>query len=183
MWGRLPAWRGQPCQQFPSDLLRYAELIFELRPAWVLELGTGSGGTALFLADTLEAAGGGTVITVDTGAGPPSHRRLVFITGDAGDPVITARITAACGTVTGERGIVLIDDDHSSAHVAAELAAYAPLADFLVVEDTIMQYLPGFGDGPHVALAGWLPGHPEFKADEDPDPTQHPGGWLRRITG
>jgi cephalosporin hydroxylase len=183
MWDRLPTWRGLACQQFPSDLVRYAELIFELCPKWILELGTGSGGTALFLADVLDAAGGGTVITVDVAAAPPFHRRLVRIEGDAADPVIAARITAACGTVTGERGMVLIDDDHASAHVARELAAYAPLADYLVVEDTIMAHLPGYSDGPHVALAGWLPGHPEFRADPDPDPTQHPGGWLRRVAG
>jgi len=184
LWDRLPAWRGRPCQQFPSDLIRYAEVIWELRPPWVLETGTASGGTALFLADALEAAGQGQVITVDVNAVPQDHRRLVCIKGDAADPVITARITAAVQVVTGEaRGMVLLDDDHSSAQVAAELDAYAGLADYLVVEDTIMQHLTGFGDGPHVALAAWLPQHPEFVPDPDPDPTQHPGGWLRRVAG
>jgi len=184
LWARLPAWRGRACQQFPSDLLRYAEVIFELRPPWVLETGTAAGGTALFLADALEAAGQGQVITVDVNAAPPFHRRLVYIEGDAADPVISARITAATGAVTHERGLVLLDDDHSSAQVGRELDAYAPFASYLVCEDTIMAHLPGYAaDGPHVALAAWLPQHPEFVPDPDPDPTQHPGGWLRRVAG
>jgi cephalosporin hydroxylase len=83
----------------------------------------------------------------------------------------------------GTRGMILLDDDHSSAHVLAELDVYAPLADYLIVQDTLMGYLPQYPDNPRQAVEKWLPGHPEFAQDPEPDPTNHPGGWLRRVSG
>ena len=176
-WERMRplSWRGVPCQQFPSDMLRYAEVIHELRPPWVLECGTGGGGAALFLAD---AIGGGRVYSIDS---DPrllgiSHPRLWLLKGDAAGPDVAAALAAR------GRGVVLLDDDHSSAHVLAELDLYAPLADYLIVQDTLMGYLPQYPDNPLQALEKWLPGHPEFTQDPEPDPTNHPGGWLRRVS-
>lgn len=178
MMAAQPRWRGVPCQQFPSDLWRYAELVFRLRPPFVLETGTAAGGTALFLADVLEAAGGGEVITVDVEPPSVTHERLICVQRDSADPGTASFIRGRFG---GARGLVLLDGDHSSGQVLRELDTYADLADYLVAEDTIMEHLPQYGDGPHVALAKWLPDHPEFAPDPDPSPTQHPGGWLRRV--
>lgn len=183
MWGRLPHWRGIPCQQFAADLWRYAELLHELRPPWVLECGTADGGTALFLADVLASTGTGYVISVDADPRPVSTRHpwLTLLKGDAASPGVVAQVAERAG---GARGLVLLDDDHSPAQVLAELDAYAPLASYLIVEDTLMGHLPQYGgDGPHVALAEWLPGHPEFAPDPEPVPSNHPGGWLRRVSG
>jgi cephalosporin hydroxylase len=179
-WERMRplSWRGVPCQQFPSDLWRYAEVLHELALPWVLECGTADGGTALFLADAIAAAGAGHVISIDSDQRPVAaiHPRLTLLKGDAAEVMVT---TIASGT----RGLVLLDDDHSSAHVLAELDLWAPLADYLIVEDTLMGYLPQYPDNPRLALEKWLPGHPEFGQDPDPDPTNHPGGWLRRTAG
>jgi cephalosporin hydroxylase len=176
---RAPCWRGVPCQQFPSDLWRYAEILHELQPPWVLETGTADGGTALFLADHIGASGHVFSIDADPRPAPAAHPRLTLLKGDVIHPAMVARVTAL---TAGGRGMVLLDSDHGSAHVAAELAAYAPLAAYLVVEDTLMGHLPQYADGPHLALAEWLPQHPEFAADPEPVPTNHPGGWLRRVT-
>ena len=181
-YGETLAWappvRGHPCQQFAADLRRYAELVAELRPPWVLECGTADGGTALFLAAACQAAGGMPVVSIDNDPRTPviAHPLLQLWKGDVLDPGIVADVTRFAG---GKRGLVLLDDDHSSGHVLAELDVYGPLADYLVCEDTLMEYLP-YADGPHVALGKWLPDHPEFTADPDPVPSNHPGGWLRR---
>jgi cephalosporin hydroxylase len=180
IWPRPPCWRGAPCQQFTSDLWRYAELVHELLPPWVLECGTAGGGTALFLADVVETVGPGQVISIDADPRPVnvSHARLSLWKGDTLDPVMIADVAALAD---GGRGLVLLDDDHSSEHVLAELDAYAPLASYLICEDTLLKYLPQYGDGPHVALEKWLPDHPEFVQDPEPVPSNHPGGWLRRV--
>lgn len=177
------SWRGVPCQQFPSDMLRYAEVLHELRPPWVLECGTGGGGAALFLACMLDCTRG-QVISIDSDLRPvaAAHPRLTLLKGDAADPGMVARVKAI-PAVRNRRGLVLLDDDHGAAHVLAELDAYAPLADYLVVQDTLMGHLPQYPDNPRQAVEKWLPGHPEFTADPDPDPTNHPGGWLRRTAG
>jgi cephalosporin hydroxylase len=173
------SWRGRPCQQFPSDMLRYAEILHQRQPPWILECGTADGGTALFLADALGSRGG-RVITVDKDPRPVTiiHPRLTLLKGDAADPGIVARVTRM---TAGERGLVMLDTDHMSAQVLAELDAYAPLADYLIVQDTLMGWLPQYPDNPRIALEKWLPEHPEFVQDDEPVPTNHPGGWLRRV--
>ena len=171
-------WRGAPCQQFATDMWRYAEILQKLRPPWVAECGTADGGAALFLADALPD--GGQVISIDNDPRPVavSHPQLMLIKGDAADPAMAQRARGL-----GGRGVVLLDDNHSSAQVAAELDLWAPLADYLIVEDTLMGYMPQYPDNPRLALEKWLPGHPEFVQDPEPDPTNHPGGWLRRVAG
>jgi cephalosporin hydroxylase len=175
-------WRGAPCQQFSSDMWRYAEVVHKLRPPWVLECGTADGGTALFLADALASAGGGQVISVDNDPRPLSitHPGLTLLKGDAASPETAARVRE----LTGDgRGVVLLDDNHTSAQVLAELELWAPIADYLIVEDTLIGHMPQYPDNPRQALEKWLPDHPEFAQDPDPVPTNHPGGWLRRVTG
>lgn len=179
-WERMRplSWRGHPCQQFPSDMLRYAELLHELRPPWVVECGTADGGAALYLADE----GWGRVISIDSDLRPVgvAHPRLTLLKGSASDPAMVMRVIELAGTA---RGMVLLDDDHSSAHVLAELELWAPLASYLIVQDTLMGFLPQYPDNPRLAVEKWLPGHPEFTQDPEPDPTNHPGGWLRRTAG
>ena len=177
------SWRGVPCQQFPSDMLRYAEILHELRPPWVIECGTADGGTALFLACVLESVRG-QVISIDKDPRPVAveHPRLTLLKGDAAAPDVAARVRSI-PAVRARRGVVLLDTDHTAAQVLAELAAYAAVADYLVVQDTLMGWLPQYPDNPQAALEQWLPGHPEFRQDEEPDPTNHPGGWLRRVAG
>ena len=174
-----PKYRGITCQQFPSDLERYRELIRELRPPFIVEIGSAEGGTALLLADELgHVDSEGVLVSVDIAGAQPKHDRIVYVHGSSTheDAVRTVYQVAA-----GRRGLILLDGDHTAGHVALELAIYADLASYLVVEDTIMRHLPGVTYGPHDALDAWLPEHPEFAVDPDPVPTQHPGGWLRRI--
>jgi len=174
-----PTWRGIECQQFPADLWRYTELCFTLRPPFVIEVGASYGGTSLLLADVLGLIGEGTVYTVDVNRAPVTHPRLVQLVGDSTSDDVVNEIHQLAA---GRRGLVLLDGDHHAEHVAVELDLYSPFADYLVVEDTIMEWLPEFPGGPLDALNAWLPSHPEFTVDPDPipGPTQHPGGWLRR---
>lgn len=173
------SWRGHACQQFPSDMLRYAEILHELRPPWVLECGTADGGAALFLADMLTW---GPVISIDNDRRPVGvvHPRLTLLKGDAAAPAVFAGLASSALTAGG-RGLILLDDDHGADHVAAELDLWAPLADYLIVQDTLMGWLPQYPDNPRTAVEKWLPDHPEFTQDDEPDPTNHPGGWLRRV--
>lgn len=174
----LPRHRGVPCQQFPADLDRYRQIIRELKPPFIIEIGRAEGGTALLLADDLcDARPDGLVVSIDVAGWSQRHDRIRYVQASS---THEDAVRAAFEVAAGRRGLVLLDGDHSSAHVAHELALYADLADYLIVEDTIMRYLPGNEDGPHRALDVWLPQHPEFIPDPDPELTQHPGGWLRR---
>jgi cephalosporin hydroxylase len=175
---RWPSYRGVICQQFAADMTHYAAVMSELLPPFVIEVGRAHGGTALFLADHMH---GGLVISIDPKPATVDHENLLCIEASSTHPATIDRVE---GLTRGERGLILLDGDHDQHQVAAELDVYAPMADYLIVEDTIMADLAGMEtNGPHLALARWLPDHPEFRPDPDPSPTQHPGGWLRRIPG
>jgi cephalosporin hydroxylase len=154
-----------------------------LNPPFVVEIGNAEGGTAMFLSDVMASFGVGKVIAIDINDPHfPALGNLRFQRGDSLDQSVLDYVRQVAGQ---QRGLVLIDGDHSSAQVLAELEEYSDLADYLVVQDTIMQWLDrSWNDNPHVALSHWLPKHPEFMIDDmKMDTTQHPGGWLKRIGG
>jgi cephalosporin hydroxylase len=174
------------------DLWVYQEIIFDLKPTLILETGTAFGGSALYFARQLDRLNQGAVVSVDLEphTSLPKHPRVSYVHGSSVDAEIV-RAIGACAS-THPRVMVVLDSDHSAAHVTAELDAYAPLVtegQFLVVEDTNINGRPveadwNGGPGPGPALDAWLPNHPEFEVNEMAQRymlTCHPGGWLRRV--
>jgi len=158
-----------------QDLLAYQEIIHGVRPDYVIETGVRFGGSCLFFADMCELTGRGQVVGVDTilPVRPPVHPRLTLIEGSSVDPKIFAELQSK---VWGLNCFIVLDSDHSTEHVMAELDTYSPLIQpggFLVVEDTNTS-------GPAEALAKWLPKHPEFGTVEGPYISFAPGGYLQR---
>ena len=95
-----------------------------------------------------------------------------------------------------DRVMVVLDSNHSRAHVRSELELYAPLVtpgSLMVVTDGIMMDLwdvPGGRpewkeDNPHRALHEFLETHPEFEIDSrlNRGETYFPEGYLRRRVG
>src|SRR4029453_5225398 len=101
----------------------YMELIDELRPGLVIETGTYRGGSALYIADRLETIGSGQGVTVAVNKPPhpPPTPRPPSPNGSATDPAIVAKIAAM--VPEGSSVLVILDSDHSQAHVADELEA------------------------------------------------------------
>jgi cephalosporin hydroxylase len=179
-------WRGEKIVKAPTDMWAYQDIITRCRPDVIVECGTAWGGSAFFFADLFELFGHGEVITVDIGRlGTVNHDRITYLTGDS------VAMAAQVAQLVGERScMVVLDSDHRTAHVAAELEAYGPLVtsgQYLVVEDTNLGWLADMsfdGNGPREALVPWLVKHPEFVVDEEPERyglTMNPGGWLRRV--
>jgi cephalosporin hydroxylase len=186
-------WLGVPLLQQPMDLYMLQELVCTLIPDWIVETGTFRGGSALFLAHLLEYVNPyGGVITIDCEARDdrPDHDRIEYVTGNSVAPETVAHVAAILSSEPGPT-LVLLDSDHSAAHVLAELRAYSPLVtpgSYLIVEDTNLNghpVVPGWGPGPAEGLAQWLiEDRPPFEADrwcERLGVTFWPGGWLRRL--
>lgn len=179
------SWRGVHTVKCPMDLFAYMEIIVEAKPEVIVETGTYRGGSALFFADMLGLVGGGRVVTVDAGRqSTVNDVRITYIDGDS-----VAMVDKVVRYVGSMRCMVVLDSDHKKPHVLAELDAYAPLVtsgQWLVVEDTNLGRLvePSYeGNGPGDAVDEWLPAHPEFVQDANPERfglTMNPGGWLRR---
>lgn len=177
--------------KYPTDLFVYADLIWRVRPALIIECGTFSGASALYMAHQLDAIGGdGVVVTIDVDdwSGPdgyPDHVRLRYITGSSIDP---DTLDYAMAHYEGGPVLVILDSCHRADHVYRELQMYGELVtigSYLIVEDTnVHDVRDDYGPGPDDALAKWLPQHPEFVVDRECERfllTAAPGGFLRRV--
>lgn len=183
---------GVPLLKNPMDLWVYQDILWDLRPTLIIETGTAYGGSALYFARQFDKIGQGHVISIDISPSEtlPAHDRVTYITGSSIDPQIVEAVYTCA--LTHPRVMVVLDSDHSAAHVAAELDAYAPMVSplqFLVVEDTNINGRPvpidwKGGPGPGPAVDAWMPRHPEFAPDVLAERyllSHHPGGWLRRV--
>jgi cephalosporin hydroxylase len=186
------SWMGVPLLKLPLDLWIYQEIIYETRPTVIVETGTNKGGSALYFANLLDLLGSGKVISVDVISPPegaPQHPRIEYLLGSSTDPQILTQIRSRIRKE--DRVMVVLDSDHSAAHVRRELELYSPLVSpgcYLVVEDTNVNGHPVFrshGPGPMEALQDFLAGNQEFSSDlarEKFAITFSPRGWLRRKT-
>jgi cephalosporin hydroxylase len=182
-------WMGVPCQKCPLDLWIYQELLFATKPDLIIETGTHSGGSALFLANICDILGHGRVVTIDVVERTrPSHERIIYLLGSSGDPEIIAKARACGGP--DDNILVILDSDHSEQHVLRELELLSPLVKvgcYLIIEDTNINghpTFPSFGPGPFEAVQKFLAQNPGFVIDSSREKflmTFNPCGFLKRI--
>ncbi len=182
-------WLGVRTLKCPLDLWIYQEILQELRPELIIECGTMFGGSAAYLASICDLVGSGKIVTIDIETKPdrPVHPRITYVLGSSVDPKIAAQVGAmlpANGHV-----LVILNSDHTAAHVARELDMYAgfvTVGSYLVVEDSNINnhpVLPDFGPGPMEALEHFLKNNDQFVIDEGKQKyhlTFNPRGFLRR---
>jgi cephalosporin hydroxylase len=182
-------WMGFPCLKCPLDLWIYQEILLEVRPALIVETGTYHGASALFLAQVLDALGGGEVVTIDVEprSPRPDHPRIRYVLGSSGDASVIESIFV--DRPKGETCLVVLDSDHAKPHVSKELELLAPRVSpgsYLIVEDTNVNGHPvllDFGAGPSEAVREFLARDSRFAADGSREKhlmTFNPGGYLKR---
>ncbi len=183
-------WLGVQTQKCPLDLWIYQEILFESQPEMIIESGTASGGSALFLASVCDQIGQGRIITIDIEANTrrPKHPRVEYVVGSS---VALEIVNAIKARIAGtERVMVILDSDHSKSHVLNELRIYADAVTpgcYLIIEDTNINKHPvaeGFGPGPMEAVEEFLKGREDFIIDREREKfflTFNPRGFLRRV--
>lgn len=203
-------WMGRPIIQLPQDIVAMQELIWSIQPDLIIETGIAHGGSLVFSAAMLELnalCGGPTHaqvlgIDIDIRAhnrqaieSHPMARRISMLQGSSIDPAIIDQVKArAAGK---NKVLVCLDSNHTHDHVAAELAAYAPLTSigsYCVVFDTVIEDMPaamfpdrpwGPGNNPKTAVWAYLKDHPEFAIDRRVDHklllSVAPDGYLKRL--
>jgi cephalosporin hydroxylase len=203
------SWMGRPIIQLPEDMIRIQEVIWRLRPDVVVETGVAHGGSLVFYASLFAAMGHGRVVGIDIDIRPhnrvaieahPLASYITLIEGSSIDPATVAAVHAAL--VPGERALVILDANHTSAHVEAELELYSPLVPpggYIVACDGIMAQVAGAPrsepdwawNNPLRAVEAFLWRHAEFVQEEPPFPfneskvhqrvTYWPKAFLRRL--
>lgn len=176
-------WLGRPLIQLPEDVVRMQELLWTVQPDVIIETGVAHGGSAVFYAGILEILGRGRVISVDIEIRPPnrsaieSHllsKRITLIERSSTDDQTLRDIRSL--VKKGEKVLVVLDSNHTRAHVLQELELYSPLVtpgSYIVATDGIMFDLddvPGGRtewreDNPKTAVEDFLKTHSEFERD------------------
>jgi cephalosporin hydroxylase len=162
VWEKI-AYLGVPCLKSVSDLWTYQEILFDLKPALVVEFGTHRGGAALYFAHLLATiCPESFVLTVDIRQeliDPQvlSHPRIVALRADTTDSSVVEVIRQHRAARTGPI-FAILDSDHTRKHVFAEMESLRLVmkgGDYLVVEDSNLNghpILPDWGAGPMEAI-------------------------------
>jgi cephalosporin hydroxylase len=175
----------------PLDAWIYQEIIYEVGPEVIVEIGSANGGSTLYFAHLLYLMGNGTVVSVDIDRSNfhVGHERIILVTGDSSSPETIAKVTELC---RGKTVLIVHDGDHRYEAVLRELRFYSPLVtigSYFIVEDGIVDlFQPGEmnfnGEGPLPAVQHFLSENPNFEVDADRERyllTYNPAGFLKRV--
>jgi cephalosporin hydroxylase len=135
-------WLGRPILQLPEDLIRVQEVIYRVRPDVIIETGIAHGGSLIFYASLCKAMGHGRVIGVDVEIRPhnraaiEAHELFEYVDLVEGSSVAPESVEQVRSLINpGEGGFVMLDSNHSRAHVLAELEAYS---QFVAVDSYVV---------------------------------------------
>lgn len=203
------SWMGRPMIQLPEDVLRMQEVIHSVKPDVIVETGIAHGGSLVFYASLCKSMDKGRVVGVDIEIRPhnraaieahPLAGYITMIEGSSTDAGIVAQVRAQIRP--GERVMVILDSNHTYAHVRDELLAYADLVSpgsYLVATDGIMWDLADVPrgqpdwvkDNPTRAAADFAARDTRFELKQPgwafnesalaENITHWPGAWLRRV--
>ncbi len=198
--GKQCYWMGHRALKNPLDAWIYQEIIYQVRPDYIVEIGNANGGTTLFLANICDLLNHGSIIglDIDHSIFGVKHPRIELITGDCSSPEILETVRRK---VQGKKVLVIHDAEHTRGAVLRDLRLYAPLVSvgsYLIVEDSF-EGLKGFNygrgdkvgvfairnpDTPLQAIEEFIQDNPEFIIDRSRERyilTANYKGFLKRV--
>ena len=199
------SWMGMPILQIPEDMIRLQEVIYRLKPDVIVETGVAHGGSMIYYASLCHLVGHGCVIGIEKGL---RSREMIeqhslgkyvsLIEGDSTDPRVVRAVRHLCRL---QKVLVILDSNHSKAHVAKELELYSSLVSsgsYIIAADGNMCELAEVPrgerrwkwDNPKAAAEEFAVKHPEFVIEQPAWPfnesqlsrnvTYWPSAWLKR---
>lgn len=203
------SWMGRPVIQLPEDMLRIQEVIYQVKPDVIIETGIAHGGSLIYYASLFKAMGRGRVVGVDIEIRPHNRKALeehelfsylTLIEGSSIAAEVLAQVRAQIKP--GETVLVILDSNHSYAHVSEELRLYSPLVtqgSYIVSTDGVMRDLtdvprgnPDWStDNPSQAALDFAESNKKFIIEQPAWPfnesslskniTHWPNAWLKRV--
>jgi cephalosporin hydroxylase len=199
------SWLGRPVIQIPQDLFGMQEIIWAIKPDFIIEKGIAHGGSLVFQASMLELIGKGKVIGIDIDIRKhnraeiekhPLYNRIVMIEGSSVSEDVVNQVKSITKGATSI--MVTLDSNHTHEHVLKELELYTPfvsVGSYCVVFDTAIEDLSreipiidrpwGPGNNPKTAVWEFLKTNDRFVIDKDMETklliTAAPDGYLKCI--
>jgi cephalosporin hydroxylase len=165
-------WLGHDIVKTPFDCWVYQELIYKVKPDFIIELGVMFGGALRFYASICDLIGHGEVIGIDISlekVEPTDHPRISLVEGSSTSPKTFEQVRARVG---GGRTMVIADSDHEKNHVLSELRLFSRLVSvgsYYIVEDSlndVMRWHPVPNEGPQAAAQAFLAETDAFVIDK-----------------
>ena len=200
-------WCGVPIIRLPDDIIVFQELVWDLKPKTIVEVGVARGGSVILSSSLLHLLGeGGRVFGLDIDirthnrVAIENHRlssNVTLIEGDSTSQHIIEKLKNELGRDLID--ILVLDSNHTHEHVYNELIAYRDLirvGGYIVLPDTVIENFPkGYysssrswdvGNNPMTALSQFLSENPNFSIDEVRSTkaviTESPKGYVIRIS-
>ena len=129
-------WKGMPLFKTVFDFAIVPMLIWELKPATVFEIGSGTGASACWMADILSAFGlAASVYSVDLKPIGRTHPGVHFVVGDCMSP---SSLFGVDLLRSAPHPYLVIEDAHENVgEVLSYLDGFLNQGDYLFVEDSI----------------------------------------------
>jgi cephalosporin hydroxylase len=190
-------------------MIRIQEIFWQVQPDVIIETGVAHGGGQVFFASLCKALGKGRVIGVELELRPQNraaikaHMFSDLITLIDGSSVAAETLAQVRTQVKPkETVLIVLDSNHSKAHVLAELEAYSGLVSvgsYIVACDGIAGRVAGAPrsqpdwaeNNPVEAVKLFLAAHPEFELATPAPPfnegvvttpvTYWPSAYLKRV--
>ena len=195
-------WLGIPIIQTPEEMILLQELIFTIKPDYIIETGIAHGGSIIYYASICQLIGKGEVIGIDIDIRKHNRRviekhnmfkRVKLIQGSSTNETTLKKVSEI--VPKGSTVLVCLDSNHTCDHVLSELKLYKQFVSpggYIVVFDTITSRLASEGvcdkiylnNGPSEAVEKFLKIDKDFEIDNKYDKlfiTYSPKGFLRRI--
>jgi cephalosporin hydroxylase len=205
-YGYSFTWLGLPIIRFPDDILVYQELVWQIKPDLIIEVGVARGGSVLLSATLQSLIGnGGETVGIDIDIRPhnrmalqehPSFRNISLLEGDSLSSEIVSQVRERCAKASTV--VLVLDGNHTHSHVLEELRTYSsllPVNSYIVLPDTMIEFYPrnffseqrpwNKGNNPFTAMEEFLQGNDNFVIDHEYSNkaaiTETKSGYLRRI--
>lgn len=197
-------WLGRPIIQFPQDMVAVQELIWKIKPDFIIESGIARGGSLIFYASILELLNHGKIIGIDIDIRKHNRieienhtlfKRIKLIEGSSIDDSVIHKIKKIIKDK--KKIMILLDSHHTEQHVLEELEKYSPFVrsgSYVVVFDTIIEDMKkhhsknrpwNHGNNPKTAVSKFLKKNKRFKIDKEIQKklliTSCPDGYLKCI--
>jgi cephalosporin hydroxylase len=184
-------YNGVLCLKNPFDFAIYQQIIFNIAPDLILEIGTNHGGSALYLADLLNVTSNGIVYSIDITDNDIDkkvmlHPRIkLFSSGWQNFDV---------GLMKKFKKVIVIDDgSHQYKDVLGALNKFSSFVtndSYYIVEDGVINQLgleSQYDGGPLRAINDFLKGNKNFMVDRylcnyfGESTTFNTDGYLKRL--
>ncbi|MFA5553356.1 MAG: CmcI family methyltransferase [Phycisphaerae bacterium] len=173
----------------PLDFWVYQQIIYEIKPDVIIEIGNLAGGSALALAHFLDNMQKGRIIAVDIDhslidAKTKQHPRITLVTADA----VASFETVKPMINEGEKVLIIEDSAHTYDNTLCVLEKFSSLVSvgsYFIIEDSICHHGvdDGPSPGPYEAIEKFISENSSFEIDRSKEAymiTWNPKGFLKR---